>query len=251
MRNKAALPILFICLLIMAMPGGLLYSQQHYAPGENSVGEFEITVRNDPKRTIKVDELILDRDMDKQLNELYKPQKPKKYLYRTEKSGTETSGYLGFEESEWVEEIKFNVFNADVKERPLYKEFAELLADITSRIWLMKQTLMAYYQPALKLINICGDRRYGSLEAIEANIRDQLTVYDSLEELRKKVLTSVNSFTEISVCKDMSSDYQKLLDNYSRVLKDLSDNYESLKKKADALTKKMQPTSRKSPDPLR
>jgi hypothetical protein len=190
-------------------------------------GLFEITLKTPDKRTIVVDEIVRDRDLNPGA------------IYRVR-----AGGYLAFDESEWVDKIEFKVFDRPVTQLAPYKRFASLLVDINEKIWGIKQMLGSYDQLAFRLMNICDKSRFPSLQSIDDNIVQQLTIYKKLVLLRSLVINSLNRFVRDRSCIDRYGEYQKSLNLYSQQLMELGKNYERLTRRA--LTLAQEPLSDQS-----
>jgi hypothetical protein len=196
-------------------------------------GMFEITLKTPDKRTVVVDEIVRDRDLNPGA------------IYRV-KAG----GYLAFDESEWVDKIEFKVFDRPVTELAPYKRFAELLVDINEKIWGIKQILGSYDQLAFRLMNICDKSRFPTLQSIDDNIIQQLTIYKKLILLRSLVINSLNRFVRDRSCIDRYSEYQKSLSLYGQQLMELGKNYERLTRRALTLAQEPladQPPAERAP----
>ncbi len=248
MRTRQSLFRCFICLSMLVAPTGIAWSLDRCLPEKSLGGQFEINVKSHPQKTITVNELMLDRDMDRRLKELGKREDPERHLYRIEREGEgNLVGYLGFKESEWVEKINFKGPSKPATEMPMYREHAELLAEITTRIFQFKQVLENHDKYGLRLINMCGESRFESLKALDANIREQLKVYDSLEKLRQDLLGALSTFAEAGTCRDLSADYQECLKGSLRQLNDLSEKHYELQNKVDRMNKEPAGTEALSP----
>jgi hypothetical protein len=206
------------CLACLVAFAGLPYTvaaQDSASSDKVRDGLFEITLKSPDKRTIVVDEIVRDRDLNPGA------------IYRV-KAG----GYLAFDESEWVDKIEFKVFDRPVTQLAPYKRYANLLVDINEKIWAIKQMLGSYDQLAFRLMNICDKSRFPSLQSIDDNIVQQLTIYKKLELLRSLVVNSLNRFVRDRSCIDRYGEYQKSLNLYSQQLMELGKNYERLTKRA-------------------
>jgi hypothetical protein len=226
--NKTVFLASLLCLLALTwMPGRV--AAQDAGPSEKvRDGMFEITLKTPDKRTVVVDEIIRDRDLNPGA------------IYRV-KAG----GYLAFEESEWVDKIEFKVFDRPVTELAPYKRFAELLVDINEKIWGIKQILGSYDQLAFRLMNICDKSRFPTLQSIDDNIVQQLTIYKKLILLRSLVINSLNRFVRDRSCIDRYGEYQKSLGLYGQQLMELGKNYERLTRRA--LTLAQEPAAEQPP----
>ena len=244
MQSKTALLILAIgfVLLICAYTGAEAQqaSNKQQAPQQSQAvhesatdGVFMLTLKSPDRQTMTVDELVRDRDLNP------------KFLYRVK-----TGGYIGFDESEWVEKIEFKVFERPVTELPEYKRFSTLLVEINAKIWRIKRTLEKYDLLALRLMNICDRSKFSSLQAIDDNILKQLSVYRKLLLLRSLVLNSLSRFQRDRACTDLYADYQRTLNIYSRQLMDLSQNYRRLSRKALSLAEYVKPAAEKAAEKM-
>lgn len=177
-------------------------------------GLFFVTLKSLERRTMTEEELVRDRDLNP------------RFLYRVR-----TGGYIGFDEKEWVDKIEFRVFPKPVTELPEYQRFSRLLAEINEKIWLIKQTLAKYDLLAMRLMNICDRSKFSSLEAIDDNVLQQLTVYRKLVLLRSLVVNSLTRVVTDRACRDLFSNYQTTLNIYTKQLTELTRNYERLSKR--------------------
>jgi hypothetical protein len=232
MTNKAG--FLIFCLsffVVTSLPIGVR-AQEEMKPREKTRdGLYEITLKSPEPRTMIVDELVRDRDLNPAA------------LYRVR-----TGGYLAFDEGEWVDKIEFKVFDRPVTELPQYKRFSELLVDINAKIVGIREVLGNYDQLALRLMNICDKSRFPTLQAIDENIVQQLTVYQKLELLRELVVNSLNRFVRDRSCVDKQAEYQKTLELYSKRLTELSQNYERLSRRAMQFAQDLKATAGEQPE---
>ena len=159
-----------------------------------------------------------------------------------------TGGYIAFDESEWVEKIEFKVFPKQVTELTDYKKFSELLVDINNKISGIMDVLGRYDQLALRMMNICDRRTFPTLESIDENIIQQLTVYQQLTLLRSLVVNSFTRFVNERSCVDKRKDYQSSLGLYYKQLTDLSQNYERLNARAMRFTRDLKATAGEQPE---
>lgn len=239
MQTKTALLISAIGLVLSI--GMFVGAEAQQAPNKQDVpqsaagreavrdGVFMLTLKSPDQQTMTVDELVRDRDLNP------------KFLYRVK-----TGGYIGFDESEWVDKIEFKVFERPVTELPEYKRFSKLLVDINAKIWSIKRTLEKYDLLALRLMNICDRSKFSSLQAVDDNILKQLSVYRRLLLLRSLVLNSLSRFQKERACRDLYADYQRTLNIYAKQLMDLSQNYRRLSRKALALAEDIKPAAEKA-----
>lgn len=231
-----------LCLVLLAASDG--FCQQQGSSGSTEAeeeGRFEIILKSQPPKTIRVDSLMLDRDQDKILGDTGRVDQDERRFYRVE-----PGGYLGFKESEWVDKLSFRAFSRPVTEMPMYKEYAELLAAITTTIFQFKQTLGAYDQFALRLVQVCDDSRFKSVQDIDNRIRDQLNAYSSLEKLRQNVLVSLKTFTETGACKDLVRDYEKSLNQSIQELSELSKKRHLIENRVNQMEKEARETLQRS-----
>jgi len=221
-----------LCLLAVTWMPGRTAAQDMGSPEKIRDGLFEITLKTPEKRRIIVDEIVRDRDLNPGA------------IYRVR-----IGGYLSFDESDWVDKIEFKVFDRPVTQLPPYKRFAELLVDINEKISAIKQMLGSYDQLAFRLMNICDNNRFPTLQSIDDNIVQQLAIYKKLILLRSLVINSLNRFVRDRSCIDRYAEYQKSLNLYSQQLMELGKNYERLTRRA--LSVAQQPleeqTSEKAP----
>jgi hypothetical protein len=192
-------------------------------------GVFVVKLKTPQRRIMTVDELVRDRDLDP------------RSLYRVK-----TGGYIGFDESQWVDRIEFKVFERPVTELDEYKRFSSLLVDINEKVWSIKRTLEKYDLLALRLMNICDRSKFSSLQAVDDNVLRQLTVYRKLLLLRSLALNALSRFQKDRACRDLYADYQRTLNIYEKQLTDLTRNYNRLSRKALALAKHVRPAAEKA-----
>lgn len=241
MKSKTALITAGMSLVLcMCMLGSVPAQEQQPpqrqetapAPGtEEAVrdGVFVVKLKTPERRIMTVDELVRDRDLNP------------RSLYRVR-----AGGYIGFDESQWVDRVEFRVFERPVTELDEYKRFSSLLVEINDKIWEIKQTLGKYDLLAFRLMNICDKSKFSSLEAIDDNILKQLTVYRKLLLLRSLVLNALSRFQKDRACRDLYADYQRTLNIYERQLTELSKNYSRLSRKAISLAKQVKPAAEKA-----
>lgn len=222
--NKSLVLVGPLCLLALTLLPCAVECQEVASPEKARDGRFEITLRTPDHRRIFVDELVRDRDLN-----------PASIFRVT------TGGYMAFDESEWVDKIEFKVFDRPVTELEPYKRFAELLVDINEKVWAIKQTLSSYDLLAFRMMNICDKSRFRTLQSIDDNIVQQLTIYKRLLLLRSLVINSLNRFVRDRSCIDRYADYQKSLNLYSQQLLELSRNYERMTRKALQLAQEVLP----------
>jgi hypothetical protein len=234
MMARIALSICCTCILALATAPFAAWAQTEVPQEKSRDGVFEITLKGpDPKRKLNVDELVRDRDLDPGA------------LYRV-KAG----GYLSFDEGEWVDKVEFKVFDQPVTELPEYKKFSALLSDINKKIWDIKEMLSRYDLLALRMMNMCDRPRFPSLQSIDENIQEQLTVYRQLVLLRALVVNSLNRFTLDRSCKDKYAEYKKTLTLYTKRLSELTQDFQRLSRKALALSREVTaPVDRKRVGP--
>ncbi|MFH1114747.1 MAG: hypothetical protein V1792_12595 [Pseudomonadota bacterium] len=236
--NTALFTAVLSFLLCISIVGGVQAEQQPAKqeaapePVEQEAirdGVFVVKLKSPQTRTMTVDELVRDRDLNP------------KSLYRVK-----TGGYIGFDEAEWVDRIEFKVFEPPVTDMEEYKRFSSLLVDINEKIWNIKRTLEKYDLLALRLMNICDKSKFSSLQAVDDNVLRQLTIYRKLLLLRSLVLNALNRFQKDRACKDLYADYQRTLGIYEKQLEDLTTNYSRLSRKALALARQVRPAAEKT-----
>lgn len=228
MRKRNAFFVCSLCFFIAAWSASLVEAQQpvqQSAQEKTREGFYEITLKSPDKRKINVEELVRDRDLNPAA------------LYRVK-----TGGYLAFDESEWVDNIEFKVFDVPVTDLPQYKRFAELLAEINQKIWDIKELLVRYDIMALHVMNICDRRRFADLQSMDENIIEYLTAYKKLELLRALAVNSLNKFVKERSCKDQFADYSKTLDIYKRQLGEVSKNVDRLSRRTLTLSQEIKTT---------
>ena len=101
---------------------------------------------------------------------------------------------------------------------------------------------------ALRLMNICDKSRFPTLQAIDENIVQQLTVYQKLLLLRELVVNSLNRFVRDRSCVDRHAEYQKTLELYSKRLAELSQNYDRLSRRVMQLAQDLKSTAGEQPE---
>ncbi len=222
-----------VACFVVAFPP-VIPGQGFRSPDRPREGVFEITLKDPEARKMRTeDELVRDRDLNP------------RSLFRV-KAG----GYLGFDETEWVDKIEFRVFDKPLSELPEFRAFGGLLDDINVKLWAINHMLGSYDLVALRLMNICDRSRFSSLQAIDDNIAQQLLVHKKLELLKQLVVNSLNRFVRERSCRDPYVEYQKTLELYSRRLNELTENYESLYRRAMTLSQQVRPAeSRESAKP--
>jgi hypothetical protein len=188
--NTRAILIWLIC-STLGIGSGLAMAQSELPPvapaGQEKArdGIFEITLKTPEKTKMVTDELVRDRDLDPSA------------LYRVK-----TGGYLAFDENEWVDKIEFKLFDKPVVELPQYKRYSELLSDINQKIWEIKQQLDRYDLLALRMMNMCDRSKFPTLQSIDENVLQQLTVYKKLVLLRALVVNSLDRLLTERSCVD-------------------------------------------------
>lgn len=230
MKRNAGLIASLMCLLMVVMTALGAEAQQRGENERTADGVFIVTLKSPTQPKMTVDELVRDRDLNP------------RYLYRVK-----TGGYIGFDQEQWVDKLEFKVFDKPVTELVEYKRFSRLLVEINNKIALIKQTLGKYDLLALRLVNICDRSRFSSLQAIDDNILQQLTVYRKLILLRAVVVNALTRFVRDRACRDLFTEYQKTLNIYSKQLAELTRNFDRLSRKTRALTRDIKPQARKGP----
>ena len=182
---------------------------------EITEGVYEITLNTRDRTVITVDRLFRDRDLDPHA------------IYRVT-----TDGYLAFDERNWVKSIDFKVFDVPVIQMPEYKEFTETLVAINKQIWSIKLVLRSYDELSLRLMNLCNNRKFLSLQDIDSNIVQQLTIYRNLLLLKSLVVNSLNTFIRERSCVDKFDEYRKQLNSATSRLTELCKNYQRLRRNA-------------------
>jgi hypothetical protein len=233
MSNKAGFLICSLSFLIVACMPALVSAQEEMRPGAKTRdGSFEITLKTaGPALKLRESELVRDRGLDPLA------------LYRVR-----TGGYIAFDESEFVEKIEFKVFLKEVTEFTDYRKVTAILVDINNKMTEIRNALDSYDQLALRLMNICDKSRFPSLQAIDENIVQQLTVYQKLLLLRDLVVNSLNRFVRDRSCEDRRAEYQKSLELYTRQLADLSQNYDRLNRRGIQLAQDLKSTAGEPPE---
>lgn len=177
-------------------------------------GIYEITLKTPDSRRIMVDELVRDREID--ANALFR---------------VRTGGYLSFDASDWVDKIEYKIFDIPITQIPQYKEFASILTDINTRIWDIKQMLDRYNQLSLRLMNICDKTMFPTLQSIDENIAQQLSIYQKLTLLRTLIVNALDRFVRDRSCVDRYDQFKADLNIYTKRLTDLCRDYERLSRK--------------------
>jgi len=227
--NARAVLIWLICSILgigfseLAMAQGGLLPVSPSGQDKARDGVFEITLKTPSKTKMIIDELVRDRDLDPAALYLVK-----------------TGGYLAFDESEWVDKIEFKLFERPVTELPQYKRYSELLSEINQKIWEIKQQLDRYDLLALRMMNMCDKSKFPTLQSIDENILQQLTVYKKLVLLRALVVNSLDRLLTERSCADRYAQYQKSLDLYARSMSELAKSTQILTKRALGLSEEAQ-----------
>lgn len=222
MRRTTLFLVSLLCLVLLAAP--LCCIAAPPAPSQKEErkrdGMFEILLKDGNGRRMTVEELVRDRDLNPA------------NLYRVK-----TGGYLGFEEAEWVDKLEFKVFDRPVTEMTEYRRFADLLVEINSRIWSIREALDRYDLAALSLMNVGERHEFASLQAIDDNIHRQLDVYRKLILLKALTVNALNRVIKDKSVRDVYSDYKKTLDRYVAQLTELTKNYNILSRRVMAVVK--------------
>ena len=205
-----------VVLSIIGVMWGTTSAKAQGAPQEETVdGVYQLILNTDDRRVVTMDRLLRDRDLDAGA------------IYRVS-----TSGYLAFDEREWVKRIEFKVFDLPVTKLPEYKQFTETLVEINKRLWSIKLVLRSYDELALRLMNLCNKSEYDDLRQIDHNITQQLSIYRNLLLLRALVVNALERFVGERSCVDKFSQYRKDLTEATKRLTDLCRNYKRLERKA-------------------
>lgn len=233
MRRPTLFLLSSLCLVALAAP--LLCFAAPPVPAQKEEkrrdGVFEVLIKDGNGRRMAVEELVRDRDLNPA------------NLYRVK-----TGGYLGFEEADWVDRLQFRVFDRPVTEMTEYHRFADLLVEINSRIWAIRETLDRYDLAALSLMNVGDRQEFASLQAIDDNIHRQLEVYRKLILLKALTVNALNRVIKDRSARDVYADYRKTLERYSNQLTDLTKNYNILSRRVMAVVKATtEPPDRKRP----
>jgi hypothetical protein len=225
MKHTSSLLIWSVILLgitvLVPCPGWTQRGPLERAPSEKPEAErardgiYEITLKTPDSRRIMVDELVRDREINS------------KALFRVR-----TGGYLSFDESDWVDKIEFKIFDIPITQIPQYKEFASILTDINTRIWDIKQMLDRYNQLSLRLMNICDKTMFPTLQSIDENIAQQLSIYQKLLLLRALIVNALDRFVRDRSCVDRYDQFKADLVIYTKRLTELCRDYDRLSRKA-------------------
>jgi hypothetical protein len=227
--NTRAILMPLICSILGIGVFGLAMAQDELPPVPSATqdkardGVFEITLKTPDKTKMVADELVRDRDLDPTA------------LYRVR-----TGGYLAFDESDWVDKIEFKLFDRPVTELAQYKRYSELLSEINQKIWEIKQQLDRYDLLALRMMNMCDKSKFPTLQSIDENVLQQLTVYKKLVLLRALVVNSLDRLLTERSCADRYAQYQRSLDIYARSMAELAKSTDILTKRAIALSEETQ-----------
>ncbi len=227
--NSRAVQNFLIALIFMLGISGSAAAQSEQPPvpptaqEKSKDGVFEITLKTPDNAKLIADELVRDRDLDPAA------------LYRVK-----VGGYLAFDEAEWVDKIEFKLFDRPVTELPQYKRYSELLSDINQKIWELKQQLDSYDLLALRMMNMCDKSKFPTLQSIDENVLQQLTIYKRLVLLRALVVNSLDRVLTERGCADRYAQYQRSLELYARSLSELAKSHEMLTKRALALSEEVQ-----------
>jgi hypothetical protein len=221
MRRTTLFLLSSLCIIVLAAPLCCFAAPPAGQKEEKKRdGIFEILLKDGNGKRMTVEELVRDRDLNPG------------YLYRVK-----TGGYLGFEEADWVEKLEFKVFDRPVTEMNEYRRFADLLVEINSRIWAIRETLDRYDLAALSLMNVGERHEFASLQAIDDNIHRQLEVYRKLILLKALTVNALNRVIKDRSARDVYADYKKTLDRYAAQLTELTKNYNLLSRRVTAVVK--------------
>jgi len=242
MKNTSSLVlwsvILLGILLLVPCPAWTQREPFERGPSERPEAErgrdgiYEITLKTPDSRRIMVDELVRDREIDS------------KALFRVR-----TGGYLSFDESDWVDKIEFKIFDIPITQIPQYKGFASILTDINTRIWDIKQMLDRYNQLSLRLMNICNKTMFPTLQSIDENIAQQLSIYQKLLLLRALVVNALDRFVRDRSCVDRYDQFKADLVIYTKRLTELCKDYDRLSRKVLEAAQVVKPTPEMVPPP--
>ena len=214
MYAKIVSGILVLCVaLLLGQPGAM--AQKTPQQDEIIEGVYEIILNTRERKTIMLDRLFRDRDLDPHA------------IYRVT-----ADGYLAFDERNWVKSIEFKVFDIPVIQMPEYKEFTETLVAINKRLWSIKLVLRSYDELALRLMNLCNNTKFSSLQEIDSNIVQQLAIYRNLLLLKSLVVNSLNTFIRERSCVNKFDEYRKQLESATSRLTELCKNYQRLRRDA-------------------
>ncbi len=214
MDGRSAVGTLVLCLVVVICSPDLGTAQ---APPQEEIteGVYEIILKTPDRRSIIVDRLVRDRDLDA------------KAMFRVT-----ADGYMAFDEHTWVDRIEFKVFDVPVTQLPEYKEFTRTLVEINKRVWEIKRVLRSYDELSLRLMNLCDKSLFPNLRHIDENIRQQLSIYRNLVLLKSLVTNSLETFVRERSCVDKFAEYHGDLKLYTERLTNLCRNYERLRKQA-------------------
>lgn len=214
------------------------------AAPERRDGSFEITIKAPGNPVISADKLVRDRDLNPAS------------LFRVQ-----VGGYLGFDETDWVKEIRFRPEDVRVSELPQYKRFAQLLQDLNEKINYISNKLSNYDQMALRLVNICDQKRFGVseksgafqdagsgeptsiLREIDDEISQFITVYMRLSRLKELVVHSLNRFAKERACRSQFKEFSDILERYRRDLEILTKDFDSLMRRGITLSQDLKPAA--------
>jgi hypothetical protein len=205
----------FLCALLTGVGSAGPAAAKETDTGKIRDGVYELTLKTGDAKRIMLDELTRDRDLNPDA------------LYRVT-----TSGYLGFNESDWVEKLEFKVFDIPVTAMPEYKKLANVLADINEKISSIRQALRNYNQISLRLMKVCDKSLFPTLRSMDDNISQQLIVYRQLKALRELVANSLDRLVRKRSCVDRFARYDRDLSIYTKRLTNLCKDFDRLKKKA-------------------
>ena len=224
--------MMWAALVLCLLSASAAWAQTEVEPEPDRVGQFQITVKTQPPRTISIEDFTLDPDEDKALSAT-PGAGPRRFLYRIRQEG-----FMAFDEEQWVDKIQFNMFNKPATQSQQYRELAELLTDVNRAIKDFKETLNDYYQYGTRLINFCDDPTFKSLNSLDAVIGVQLAHYNQLLKMRQSIAIDLKKLTGDIGCRDIAADYKKRLSdlrgNMNKILagtQSLGDRYKELEKK--------------------
>ncbi len=196
---------------------------------ERRDGYFEVKLKTPGEFILPAEKLVRDRDLNPAA------------LYRVS-----TGGYLAFDESVWVRDLKFKLEDIRVTELPQYKRFASLLEDLNQKIEAMDNKFQTYDQMALRLVNLCDRSRFENTKEMDQEIRPYLTIYNRLQGLKDQVVHSLVGLAKEQSCRNQFEDYNRILDRYKEDLRILGRDYDSLMRRGLMLTQDNRPSADQS-----
>jgi hypothetical protein len=90
------------------------------------------------------------------------------------------------------------------------------------------------------MMNMCDKSKFPTVQSIDENVLQQLTIYKRLVLLRALVVNSLDRVLTERGCADRYAQYQRSLELYARSLSELAKGHEILTKRALGLSEEVQ-----------